>query len=177
MSMKFSRSAVPSSIKLWENLPVDLKGRYSRNSFKYNLKRHVGGKPNNLVTTKLNISRPLEVILNRVRCDFIFKAHLFSHNFVGIRDSQCSCGHRSQDTKHIFFKCPLLVNLRNNLFDALHAIPNFIDLYSTLQNLDVKLTTLLHGNDALSLRDNIRVLENVSLFIKESILKVKPTGI
>lgn len=168
MSMKLAKSAVPSSIKLWENLPNDLKTRCSRNSFKYNLKRHVNGKPDHLVTTKLDVSRPLEISLNRTWCDFIFKAHLFSHNFVGIQDPQCRCGHRFQDTKHIFFKCPLLDSIRRNLLDTLNALPKFRELYSNFSTLDAKLSTLLYGNDSLSETDNVTIIKNASLFINAS---------
>jgi hypothetical protein len=92
------------TIKLWDSVPIDIKNHWSRNSFKYKLRLHLGGKWNRLSSAKLKLKRIEETVLNRTRCDLIFRHHLFTHNFTNI-DPSCHCGARLQSTKHVLLHC------------------------------------------------------------------------
>jgi hypothetical protein len=52
-------------------------------------------------TTKLKLPHKEEILLNRTRCDLLFRNHLYSHNFVQVRDPSCQCGSRNQTSKHV----------------------------------------------------------------------------
>jgi hypothetical protein len=100
----------------------------------------------NTVTPKLNIKRSDVINLNRLRCDFLFKAHLFAHNYVGINDPSCQCGHRSQTTKHLFFNCPIFNDRRLRLLSDIGALSNFDHMFRLSNSIDDRLRVLLHGD-------------------------------
>ena len=143
------------------------KSKYSRNSFHYNTRVFLNGKKNYLTTPKLNLERYLEINLNKTRCDFIFKAHLFAHNYTGVLDPSCSCGHRSQTSRHLFLNCPLLTDLRRKLLSDLGELPNFDYIFSCL-NVDGKLWVLLHGSADLPLAVNKLLIRIVAQFISNA---------
>jgi hypothetical protein len=121
LTRTMSASAIPSSIKLWHELPRNVKEVRSRNSFKFTVRVHLGGKKNPLVSTKLNLERQTEIVLNKARCDLIFRAHLFSHNVSNVPDPSCRCGFRAQTT----LRCPLFNQARYLAFDNIINIPSF----------------------------------------------------
>jgi uncharacterized C2H2 Zn-finger protein len=63
-----------------------LNRKTKENSFKFNVRVHLrGSKKNPLVSTKLNLERQTdEIVLNKARCDLIFRAHLFLRNFSNV---------------------------------------------------------------------------------------------
>lgn len=165
VSQRFSKSTVPTCIKLWNGLPNEIRQSFSRNSFKYRVRLHINGCKNPLVTTRLNISRKKEISLNRTRCDLVFRTHYFNHNFASINDPHCRCGHRSQTTKHVLFNCPLLCNERKLLFDSLGLLPTFHTLYRDLTSSGDRLQCLLYGSQNLSISVNRLITEHVSEFL------------
>jgi hypothetical protein len=98
MSTKFIKSTIPSAIKQWETFPHDIKTKYSRNSFKFCTQVFLNGTRNKLVTPKLDLDRSIEINQNRTRCDFIFKDHLYSHNYVGVLPAIVDIGCRRANT-------------------------------------------------------------------------------
>jgi hypothetical protein len=103
LTRTMSASTIPCSIALWHELPRNIKEVRSRNSFKFNVRIHPGGKKNPLISTKFNLERKTEIVLNKARCDLIFIAHLFSHNFSIVPDPSCHCGFRALTTISIYF--------------------------------------------------------------------------
>ena len=167
MSHKFARSTIPDAIKSWETLPIELKSKYTRNSFKFSVRIFLHGKKSNSLTSKLDLERKLEIYLNRTRCDFIFKAHLFSHNFVGITDPSCQCGHRQINTGHLFYNCPLLTDRRTELFLDLGKLPSFLNVYSTVSGINRKLNILLFGHESFSSMESNMLFILVANFISK----------
>jgi hypothetical protein len=144
MSQTMRRSAIPRSIQLWESLPINIKESFSRNSFKYRVRRHIGGAPYKFPTCKLMLARS-KITLNKARCDLLFKSHFYAHNFTNITDPRCQCGHRSQSTTHVLFHCPLLMAERRDFLNGINSIPN---LYPTVLNASNQIERsymLLHG--------------------------------
>ncbi|CAH1775134.1 unnamed protein product, partial [Owenia fusiformis] len=115
-SEKTRRGTVVSSISEWERdtLPDQLKTIPIKRTFKYHLKKHLFPKKTLIDTVHLNLDRQAEIVLNKTRCDFIFRYHKFQHQFNNV-NPQCLCGFRSQTTQHLFFSCPLLLDLREQL--------------------------------------------------------------
>lgn len=112
MSLKFRKSTVASAISIWCSLPIELKNRYSRNSFKYHVRLHLKGNITNLVSTRLQMPRNIEFLLNRTRCDLIFKSHFYNHNFTNMPDPTCNCGYNGR-LLNIYFPMP---SYRRSLF-------------------------------------------------------------
>ena len=109
----YSKSVIPSSIKLWNDLAIEVRNSDTLFSFKRKLK-HLYNPPT-VPTFFLVGDRFLQIHHSRIRnkCSSLntdlFKNHL--------RDSQqCSCGNLSEDAEHFFFRCPLYTNQRLQLF-------------------------------------------------------------
>jgi hypothetical protein len=103
-----NHATILSSRNLWNSVPNDIQTQYSRNCFKYNIRVFIIGEKNRFATTKSSLPRNLEIVLNKTRCDSIFRNHMYSHNFESVNDPSCAGGYKNQTTKHLFFKCPLL---------------------------------------------------------------------
>ena len=168
MSQRLTRSTIPSSIKHWSTLPNNIKESYTKNSFKYRVKVYLYGKKNYSSTTKLNIPRKEELLLNRARCDLLYKNNLFIHNFTNISEPSCICGNRYQSTRHVVFNCPILNPLRHQLFADLGLLPNFSQFFSPLRNMDDRLQMLFWGSENFSREINFKILLLVSRFILQS---------
>ena len=167
MSRGLLNSTIPSSLILWETIPGNIRDRWSRNSFKYNLRLHLRGKKNWLSTARLNLTRPSEIILNRTRCDLIFKSHFFSHNFPNVDDPGCPCGFRDQSTKHLLLQCPLVDDLRQVHFHDLSNIVNFDYHVFCTFNMVEKIKLLIFGesNAVLPMSVKERIMEITSNLI------------
>ena len=165
-SVKFRKSTVLSSITLWENSPSQLKSCVSRNSFKYNCRIFYYGRKNLLTTSRLDLNRTKEITFNRVKCDFIFKDHLFSHNFPGVFDPGCPCGFRFQSTKHLLFDCPLFNRTRDEFYFRLGSLPGFdLEAFNHL-NVNSKIGFLLYGDGLdFSIRQKKMILKMTCEFI------------
>lgn len=151
VSSAFLQTTIPTSVKLWETLPENIRNRFSRNSFKYNLRKHFLGAIDTTGLTKhLNITRNRELVLNRTRCDLIFNSHLYSHNFTTTVSHACPCSSNSQNTCHVFLHCPLLIDLRLKFFDDLVELDRFFTTSFPYLTSNGKLQVLLYGSDRLT---------------------------
>jgi hypothetical protein len=83
----------------------------------------------------MKLPRKAEILFNRIRCDLIYRNHLYSHNLAHVNDPSCQCGSRHQTTRYLFFNCPLDQS-RDNLFNDLGLLPSFNNLFLTLANLE-----------------------------------------
>ncbi len=173
LSRAFMRTTIPSSIKLWESLPENIKNRFSRNSFKYNLRKHFRG---DIVTTQLTknltLTRSQEKILNRTRCDLVFNSHFFSHNFTTIDSPSCRCGMNAQNTNHVLFNCPLLADLRAELMNNLNNLDPFFSTTFQLSQTAIKSKILLFGSDQLSHIVNRSLLILTATFLELSASRI-----
>ena len=166
MSLKFRKSTVASAISIWCSLPNELKNRYSRNSFKYHVRLHLKGNMTNLVSTRLQMPRNIEILLNRTRCDLIFKSHFYNHNFTNTLDPTCNCGYNWQTTKHMFFQCPLTRDLYTDLVNDLGQLPDFQTFFvHHCPSTEDKLRVLLNGNEQLPRVINCKIVEKTGSFL------------
>ena len=121
----------PSSIKLWNDLPLE-----SRN-LEYaivNLKRK--GNPLYYSGRRLNNIKHAQL---RMNCSKL-NSHLF---LLHVSDtSQCACGYGTEDTEHFLLQCPLYHIQRQTMIQSLSQLIN-------VNNVNVQ--TLLYGNDDYSM--------------------------
>lgn len=147
----FETSFFPSSIKLWNELDLQVRNSSSLSQFKQRI-RNRKVKVNSFLTSG---ERATEIALTRIRhnCSSL-KADHFRVNIIA--NPNCDCGHNFETAQHYFFECRLYNIQRNRLISSLSRIPRL--------NLDV----LLHGNQSLNEDTNQNILFEVYKFIKDS---------
>ena len=173
MSVILRNSTIPKSISLWNSLDYNIKNSYSVNSFKFRLKNRAFGEKYHAASTKLSLPRQLEILLNRARCDLLFKCQLYAHNFTTINDPFCKCGNSSQTTKHVLLYCPLLATVRNNLFRQISSIPLFDSELLAKSNVTDRLHYLLHGHKDLSANINKQLIFLTANFLELAVETLK----
>ena len=104
-------------------------------------------------------------MLNKARCDFIYRSHLYAHNFININDPSCVCGYRSQTTGHLFFNCPLTQDLKGQLLSDLSLLPKFNTCYNNHARITDRVHCLLFGIDNLSYESNCNLIKIVCTFL------------
>ena len=147
----YSKSVLPSSIKLWNDLDIDTRNSDSIFSFKRKLRQLYN--PPVVPTFFLVGDRFLQVLHARIRnkCSNL-NSDLFNNHE---RDSQqCIFGFVSEDAEHFFFRCPLYSIERINFFT------------NTRQYHPLSCRKLLFGVDYLSNEENASLFKEVQKFIK-----------
>ena len=149
-TLLYQNSFLPSVIKEWNQLPIEVRTSPSVSVFKSRLD-HDKPKSNPLFSYGV---RRYQILHTRIRnnCSAL-KQHLFSKNVV---DSPfCSCGHIESST-HYFLECTLYNNLRVNLLDS-------VSQYTT-----PSINILLRGDESLSLDNNKSIFGFVHHYIRLS---------
>ena len=147
---KFQNSLFPDCIKLWNELPADVRSIPEKDLFKEKISKSF--KRNALYGC---LDRGLGLIHSqfRMHCSNL-NAHLFNLHVVD--SPNCFCSFKNEDCYHYFFDCPMYNVERMHLFDEVQKL------------CDVKLNTILYGNENLSLKDNIEIFRCVERFIMET---------
>ena len=97
-----------------------------------------------------------QIILSRMRqgCSPL-RADLY-HNIHVLPDPHCSCGALEEMVNHYLLECPKYKSHRDIMFNTLRGIT------------EIKVETLIYGNDNLTKELNSRVQEAVISFILHS---------
>ena len=143
----YSNSFVPSSIRLWNELPQRVKEISSLSKFKSVLSHkpkvpeyyNVGDRRGQILHTRL-----------RMKCSSL-KQHLYLCNLES--DPYCTCG-KIESNFHYLLDCSKYNLLRQQY---IHSI-----------NLDINTTLLLFGDEKLSYEINCKIFLNVQKFIVKS---------
>ncbi|KAK3092504.1 hypothetical protein FSP39_003753 [Pinctada imbricata] len=147
----YKNSFFPATIKLWNDLPLDTRNSTSINTFKRKLYTNIylppkhysyGNRLTNIHHTRL-----------RHGCSSL-NAHLFKYNIS--TSDRCNCG-ETETSKHFFLDCKLYDNIRLPLISAI-----------TQNEGTVNMSTILCGDETLSLSCNTRIVNAVQTFIKQS---------
>ena len=149
----YSNSFFPSTIRLWKSLDTSVRNLQNINSFKNRLRLDVvTAKPPNYYSVG---NRQFNIIHTRLRhrCSNL-NADLFRINFIN--DPSCACGWVIEDSIHYFLECCLYSESRQSLKDKL----NFLD--------EIKIETLLFGDDSLSDNENDIIFKSVQQYIKQT---------
>ena len=143
----YYNSFLPSVIRQWNELPLEVRMNTSANAFKSYLDRDRHTPPKYYSYG----NRKAQVLHTRLRlnCSSL-KHHLFSKN---IEDNPfCLCG-EVESTSHYFLYCPNYAVMRQELLTEIRTI--------TQPNLKL----LLYGDDNLTPKDNELVFDKVHKYI------------
>ena len=146
----YHNSFLPSTLRQWNSLPVEVRQLNTLSSFKTFLKKDLQSVP----TYYYCGSRKAQILHARLRtgCSSL-NMDLFHKNIT--ESPLCRCG-SIEDTQHYFFHCRFYQGPRNTLLNAC----------TTYQNPSLSL--LLFGSSTLSLEANIAILEHVHKYILDT---------
>ena len=144
----YSRSFLPDTVRLWNNLPEEIRNSPSVDSFKKGLQTTQTFVPLN----KNFGTRFCQIIHARLRLGC---SDLHAHRFDRyISENQnCSCGYEREDPLHYFLTCPKYDNIRS-------------DKYFYIKGFN--LNTILNGNEACDNVMNQNILESVHQYILQT---------
>ena len=147
---QYYNSFLPSTVRSWNNLPIEVKQSASVSSFKQFLNKDKSQVPKYYYSG----SRQGQILHVRLRTNCsALNLDLFLKNMT---DSPlCRCG-SIEDTQHFFFHCPYFQAQRLDLL-------NTISYYQT-----PTLHIMLYGDRALSLEVNKKIFESVQKFILQT---------
>ena len=144
---QYFNSFLPSTIREWNTLPLDVRNCDSIISFKHKLNSDINVVPKYVYTG----NRKAQVLHVRI-CT---KCHTIYNNLYqkGINESPlCLCGH-VENVGHFLMKCH---NYQAQRVELVRAVS---------QHTSVTLQTLLFGNDVLPINKNIEIFEAVQTYI------------
>ena len=149
-------SFFPSSVRIWNNLPQNIKESKSLASFKKALSSHYN--QNKVPCYYYNVDSRRAEILHarlRMRCTSL-KQHLFLRNIEP--DPYCTnCNlHQVESIEHYLLKCPKYSNQRTDLINSLNTV---------VQHVPVTCQLLLYGNETESYDYNRHIFSCVQSFI------------
>lgn len=153
---------MPSTIQLWNNLPLETKRNESFLSFKNVLKKQSvelakNAKVYNYGNRKENIAHCQ--LRNK---SSNLQAHLFNQHLSDT--STCiNCGHTCEDNLHFFLVCPAYINHRTLLINSIQNNLNLNNL-----NHEQVLHVLLFGDRQLPYKTNCSIFQAVQQFIKST---------
>ena len=158
----FDKSFFPSTVRLWNELPIDVRNSPSISIFKSKIS-HTVTRPVKYPELYNFGKRFIAIQHTRLR---LGASQLNSHLFkIGVKDTtKCSCGSPTEDAWHYFFSCPFYTVARSKLHTAISRYAPF-----TLQ-------TVLYGYAGCSLDDNLTIISAVHEYIFET-EHFKPTGV
>ena len=146
----YYKSFLPSCIREWNEIPLNIRNSTSLSSFKQQLN-------NNNIKVPVYYSsgnRLLQIHHTRLRtnCSSL-NQHLHSKNIIG--DPLCACG-RVETTNHFLLECPQYIQARR-------------DMITTLSTFCVpSLNNLLYGVTTLNNHHNKLIFQSVQKFISDS---------
>ena len=165
---RFADSFLPSSIRLWNNLPIDARNSKSLQQFKSKLRELLlpahempcyyacGNRYSNICHTQLRLGYSG------------LNAHLNKANII--ESPSCICSQQYEDTLHYFLFCPRFTTQRARLLNTVcHVIaPGINPALIVHEASDILLNIFLKGSIDLSDKDNVIIFEAVHVYISES---------
>ena len=122
----FLKSFIPSSIKLWNKLPIDIRQLDKHDAFKLKITSIYGG-----LTNKIFLFGNSNGAINhsRIRMGLSgLNQQRRKYNFIA--NSVCpKCNFKSEDAAHYFLHCPMYAAQRQKLLHTLSATPNSEIIY------------------------------------------------
>ena len=150
----FINSFFPSTVRLWNELPFEIRNSESLAIFKSKLYKRF---PQPRVNAKLYNSgnRFLSILHTRLR---LGSSQLNSHLYkIGLKPTpNCRCGALYEDVWHYIFACPLYTAERSTL----HSL---ISQYSSFS-----IQTVLYGSEKCTFQENILIFSAVQNYISQT---------
>ena len=114
--VRYQESFFPSSIKIWNNLSLDLRNSISLLTFKAKLQFYIFPHTYNKLFD-YSISRQASILHTRLRLGYCaLNDYLFKINCS--LSPKCRCGLANETVKHFFLFCPLFAAQRARLFTS-----------------------------------------------------------
>ena len=152
-TVSYYKSFLPSTLRLWNELPTSIKSSPSVESFKKNLSFDLPKIKNyfNFGNRKENI------IYCQLRNDASnLNLHLFNHHLT---DTKCCphCNDPCENPTHFFIHCPAYADIRQLLLNTFHEL-----------GVEFNIQNILYGCDTLRYVQNEILISAVPLYIKNS---------
>ena len=165
----YKGSFLPSVVKLWNNIPIDIRNARSIVNFKQKLKNLYANETVPIFfNLNFNYGRLPAIHHTRLRLGVsTLNAHLFPINCA--TSPYCSCG-EIEDGLHYFLECPLYHAQRRRLLSTLTELiaPGLNVFMLPYLDKHYLLHILLFGWNDLSDRENAFVFEACHKYIFES---------
>ncbi|CAH1782001.1 unnamed protein product [Owenia fusiformis] len=116
-STRLNKAPVLRLISEWNRLSPEDRSIPTISMFKSKIKNKTLKFTDFNTTSKLNLSRKQEIILNRIRCGLYFESQKFAHNFPNT-SNLCVCG-KSAAQKHLILHCKRHSTQRKRLEESL----------------------------------------------------------
>ncbi len=148
----FKRSFIPSTLQMWNQLPLSTRNSTSINMFKSSITTLVDCAPNYYTCG----NRLLNIIHTRLRhrCSNL-NADLFLVNLS--ETMECHCGYTYENNYHYFIQCPSYAMYRHVMFDCIQLCGGQPDL-----------NTILFGSNILQSNQNEAIFISVQEYIKKT---------
>jgi len=168
----YKNSFVPSVIKSWNTLPIDLRRSPSLDSFSSKLKDIYCCKRNKLFSVSTGSVKGSR-LLARLRMGLSgLNSHRNSYNFID--HSRCpNCNSQNEDINHYFLSCPKYAALRTELFQDIASVispgvhHSLIIPTSKNEKQDF-LNILLYGSENETNENNILIIKFVENYLLHS---------
>ncbi len=167
-TVSFSRSFIPSSIRLWNNLQIDIRESQTLSSFKSTL-RSLKSRNRNPLFSIYNGYGPLNHSRMRMGlCGLNFHRHRYRF----IDNSHCpNCLAPREDSSHFLLSCPRYAAQRDLLLRSVAPVvspgvhfSSLIENTGTAQLTDI----FLFGSPTLPFQTNSEIFAAVDLYISQS---------
>jgi hypothetical protein len=152
----YQSSFFPSTIRLWNNLPTDLRNSPCQQMFKNEIRKvyDIPDKPPLYFSTGIRIANILHARL-RKKCSSL-KYDLFRCNLIA--SCNCDCGNYIESVDHFFLKCNIYIEHRIQLFRGMSNL-----------GFDINIENILFGNASFENYKNSKLF----LLVQKYILSTK----
>ena len=145
----------PSTIRLWNNLPTDLRNSPCQQMFKNEIRKvyDIPDKPPLYFSTGIRIANILHARL-RQKCSSL-KCDLFRGNLIA--SCNCDCGNYIESVDQFFLKCNIYTEHRIQLFRGMSNL-----------GFDINIENILFGNASFENGKNSKLFLLVQKYIVNS---------
>ena len=148
-------SFLPSSVRMWNNLPLEDRKCTSISKFKTSLKLNNDTAPLYFSSGKRN----LNIIHTKLR----YRSSQLNYDLfrIGLRDEPyCVCGHLCENSLHYFFECKMYYQQRQELMNKLDKI--------VMHRCILDINLVLNGNADLTHIENETIFTSVQQYIQQT---------
>ena len=145
----FDSSFFPSTVRLWNKLPQNIRNSEDHVEFKKKLNR--GTKSVNKLFYRGERGLAVSHARLRMGCSKL-NSDLFKKGLIA--SPKCACGNGNEDVFHYFCECSLFLTERNTLHSKIIPFASFT------------VATLLHGSETCTIHQNEIIFDAVQSYIK-----------
>ena len=148
----YYNSFLPSTVRAWNDLPVELRNVESVDIFKNRLNVSIKKPPTYYATGQRTVQ--IHHTRLRTKCSSL-NGHLFSKNII--EDPSCICG-ALEDTEHYLLHCALYKDYRDKMI---------YDISNIIQD-EITIDILIFGSTSANNNTNSEIFKVVQSFISKT---------